>query len=161
MLDLMHSLGEIEIPQIQYPRPNYVPKSKYLKSDLPTMVSTTTLDLRMLPYDIYATEERKEVQETQMEQEIQIKQETQMEHEPQVETQVVQETLQNIAECDNLPYANPHVFLAGHAFGKTKSLFDIARHRYTLMLDLSAKHHTDVMEMLQRFHTICAQQVIC
>lgn len=117
---------------IRVPEPNkfYVPKSRYLNKDLPTLVSTEKLDLRNLPYDVYATSP------------------------VNVETPVVRETLADIKECDQLPYAHPHLFLAGHAFGKTKSLFDIARNRYTILLDLSAQH-VDITAMMGQFKAQC------
>ena len=106
---------------LTYPRPTYIPKSDYVQKGLPTMVSTTTLDLWMLLLDVYLKL-------------------------PQ-ETEVVQQTLKKNAHCNLLPYANPHVFLAGHAFGKTKSLLNIAQHRYTIYLDISASHHIDITDM--------------
>eukprot|EP00026_Physarum_polycephalum_P001840 Phypoly_transcript_01843.p1 GENE.Phypoly_transcript_01843~~Phypoly_transcript_01843.p1 ORF type:complete len:986 (+),score=72.15 Phypoly_transcript_01843:121-3078(+) len=130
---LLINFSGVKIPLVEYPRVNYIPKSKYIKPDLPTNVKGTELDLRLVPYDVY-------------------------EDGRQVETQVVQETLQDIQEHDILPYANPHVFLAGHAFGKTKSLFDIARKRYTLLLDMSAQGHVDILDMIEHFNSSCYQK---
>jgi hypothetical protein len=71
-----------------------------------------------------------------------------------VEMPVVQETLREITICDSLSFDNPHVFLVGYAFGKTKSLFNIAQHCYTILLDISATHYIDIKVMMSKFEEI-------
>lgn len=52
---------------------------------------------------------------------------------------VVSDILANIQKCEWLAYANVQLLLAGHALGKTKATFDVARERFTILLDICQK----------------------
>lgn len=88
----------------------YQPKSKFLKKDLPCTPGGSALDLRLLPGNL---------------------------DKPFEATKVVKETCACMDKQESEAIADSHVFLAGHAMGKTKAIFDIAALRFTVLLDAS------------------------
>jgi hypothetical protein len=106
----MTELSGLPLPRINFAT-RYIPKSDFLKSDLPCRPGAPgALDLRLLPGDL---------------------------GDPAGVMKPVKSTLHRLEEQDELPYADSHVFLAGHAMGKTKAIFDLAASRFVVLLDAS------------------------
>lgn len=106
--------------------PIYVPKSKYVKNNLPAAIGhPTVLNLLLLPGDL---------------------------DNPDVPTKVVADTLKCIEACDSLTYCHAQLFLAGHSMGKSKAIHDVAAKRFTVILDPSSvrQGQKDVIEMFSK-----------
>ena len=129
---MLTALSGIELPVL--PRFQcYKPKTKYVRHDLPASFSAPgELDLCMLPYDEY-----EEYEETEM--------------------SLVEETLRELASCDDESCGSLHVFLGGSGCGKTKALLDICRKRHSLYLDMShlKSVHADIQEMYSNMNDAC------
>jgi hypothetical protein len=101
------SLENCTIPTVL----NYKPKSKYLKEDLPCKPGNEkVLELRLLSGDL---------------------------DDPSAKSESTDKVLKEFENSDGLSFANPIFLLAGHGFGKTKTIFDVAGERFTILLDAS------------------------
>jgi hypothetical protein len=115
------SLGIPTIPTVL----TYNAKSKYLKQDLPCKPGESdVLELRLLSGDLDNHSEMSTTANT---------------------------VLREFETSDKFSFANPIFLLAGHGFGKTKTIFDVAGERFTILIDASEKKLVaDVREMINR-----------
>lgn len=115
------SLGIPTIPTVL----TYNAKSKYLKQDLPCKPGESgVLELRLLSGDLDNHSEMSTTANT---------------------------VLREFEYSDKLNFANPIFLLAGHGFGKTKTIFDVAGERFTILIDASEeKWVADVSDMVTK-----------
>jgi len=116
-----------------HPSARYTPKTMFLRKDLPCVPgSPGVLDLRLLAGDG---------------------------GDPTGEMKPVKLTRLQLANQDETPYADAHLFLAGHAMGKTKAIFDLAAQRYTVLLDASGatQGQQDIASLFNAIHNIIAE----
>lgn len=57
---------------------------------------------------------------------------------PHQTSPVVKNLLEKLVATDDLKHTNPRLLLGGHGFGKSKSLFELATHRYVVLFDWGA-----------------------
>lgn len=111
------------------PQPNlptyliYKPTSIYLREDLPCFPGNSgRLELCLLPGDLG--------DESKL-------------------SDVAVKVLQHLESNEKSPDINPLFLLAGQGFGKTKTLYDIAQHHFTIFVDPSKREsQRDIDEMI-------------
>jgi hypothetical protein len=92
----------------------YRPRSLYVADNLPAAIgsSGSAIDLRLLSGHL---------------------------DDPDEISPVVSKVLKALSDSDQLKATNPRLLLGGHGFGKSKSLFEIARYRYMILFDWAGK----------------------
>lgn len=116
-----------------HPSIHYQCRTKFLRNDLPSAVGLPQrLDLRLLPGDF---------------------------GDPNVMSPVAKRVLDECVRQDCAETIDIFLFLSGHGMGKTKTLFDIASQRFTILFDASSiKSHTDMLELWNNLQMIINPQ---
>jgi hypothetical protein len=119
-MEFLCSLSGLEFCKVP-PAQCYVPKTQYLKDNLPCEIGNPMrLDFRLLDGDL---------------------------DDPNRESEVVRKVLQMYRDAENGAFVDVALLLAGAGFGKTKAIFDIAKSRYVTLLDASAVAQEDIQSM--------------
>jgi hypothetical protein len=129
----MRNFSGLKLPQVRRSA-NFNKQSRYLRADLPSAVGNVNkLDLRLLRGNL---------------------------DDPEGELEAVKSTRTALDKQDDGAFADVHVFLAGHAMGKTKGVFDLAVQRYTVLIDASGDRHgqQDIVDLHAGLSTIIGKK---
>jgi hypothetical protein len=128
--DILTPLCGLELPDIKHSK-NYQKQSPFLRDNLPSAVgSDRTLDLRLLAGDL---------------------------DDANAQTQPVKSILNILRGAEGISAVDPILLLSGSGFGKTKTIYDIAVERYTILLDAGSTNN----DLSQMMTTIGTLKVLC
>lgn len=99
----------------------------YLRKNLPSTIgSANVLDLRLLTGDL---------------------------DNPNAKTPAVASVLKILQDAEDLSFVDVILLLSGSGFGKTKTVYDVAKIRYTILLDASSENE-DLLQMSRRINSL-------